>query len=91
VLEKVGKSGFSGLDFIAGSGADDSVIRDNIRLVGLRNGNYFQSVFQLLYSVVKGEDVGALEHDGNNDEKEKGKECRPKFYHFLTSFLNLGF
>ena len=30
-------------------------------------------------------------NDGNNNEKEKGKKCRPKFYHFLTSFLNLGF
>jgi hypothetical protein len=81
VFEEMGKPGFSRLDFIPRPGADDCVVRNDVRIVE-RNGDDFKPVFQLLDLVVIRKDLRAVESRGYAKEKENGESEGDEFSHF---------
>jgi len=89
VLEEVSEPGFPWFDFVPGAGADDCVIRDNVRIVE-GNGNNFQAVFQHFDFVVIGKNLGSFEERWDRQDKKQDKGSGSEFSHFKkTSFLNL--
>jgi hypothetical protein len=80
VLEEMGESGFSRLDFVPGTGPDNGVIRNNVG-VGKRDGDHLQPVFEFLDLIAVRKNIGALEKRRDGEEKEGKKGESDKFKH----------
>ena len=71
MLEQVRVAGFAGFDFIARSGIDDDIHRDDVRESG-RDGDQAESVGQFLLGV--GERENLLGSVGSQDAGHAGQQ-----------------